>query len=597
MLFLKFIFKFVFFAIFIFFFLCIGIIFYLTQDMPALDKLKITSRNPSVTILSKDSEIIGAYGDMCEDMVRVQNLPPYVAKALISVEDKRFYEHFGLDLKGLFRALYKNYKTGHVVQGGSTITQQLAKNFLISQGAFLPTDRSIKRKVQELLMALKLEWKFSKDDILTLYLNRVDFGSNTFGIEAASRKFFDKPASELSLFEAAVIVGVLKATTSYSPIRSPKKATERAKLVLSLMKEEGYIDSVEINPDSLQRKKKIFESRYYSDWVLSIIPNYIGRIDKDLVVLTSFDSFIQQTCESSIQKVFQDLAKRLNVTQVSMVVMDYFGQVLSIVGGLDYSKSQYNRATKALRPPGSAFKTFVFLAGLENGMTPETLIDDSPYSKQIGNKLWKLSNFRWQSRGEISLKLAFAKSVNSIPPKILDIIGIEKVIEIVKRLGLTQDFKPDPSLAIGTGETTLLELTGAYATFPNGGIEVWPYGISEIRDKDGNILYQREEMSQKQILSETVVLQMKEMLSAVIGEGTGRNARPAIGGKTGSNGDKDAWFIGYDSKYVIGVWVGNDNNNPMKKQSVGSNMPAKIASEFFKAIEKCGKDSIEEIDN
>jgi penicillin-binding protein 1A len=568
----------------------LGILWF-SYDLPDIHQLQSTARKPGVTIQAIDGMVIGTYGDLYEDMVRVSDLPPHVPQAFIAIEDRRFYSHFGLDLIGLMRALYTNYKADRVVQGGSTLTQQLAKNFLFSQGMYDVNDRSLRRKIQEALLSIWLEWTFTKEQILTIYLNRVYFGAGTYGIDAAARKYFNKSARNLTVFESAVIAGLMKAPSRYSPARYPERAKKRAQVVLDQMVEAGYIKSAE--PYLQEQNKdngaisKENGAKFFADWVYDSIPNYVGAYDTDLVVITTLDLGLQKLAEEAALGTLEKMGKELGTTEIALVSMTPQGAVKAMVGGKDYNASQFNRATQAYRQPGSAFKPFVYLAGLESGMSPYTTFSDAPIS--VGN--WSPKNFRtwkarWKEGEEVSMIDALTHSVNTVTVRIAMQVGGPKIAAVARRLGITSHMMTDLSIALGTTEVTLLELVAAYATFANKGMSVWPYGIIEIRDKSGNILYQRQDVPETQVISDKHVHEMNKMLASVVERGTGRGAAigSPIAGKTGSNGDRDAWFIGYNKDLVTGVRTGNDNNKPMKKQSTGGRLPAKAFAAFMKPV-------------
>lgn len=584
----------------------IGILWF-SYDLPDVNRLQISVRKPSVTIQAKDGSVIGTYGDLYEEMVKISELPPYVPQAFMAIEDRRFFSHFGVDLIGVVRAIYTNYKANRVVQGASTLTQQLAKNFLFTQGMYEASDRSLRRKIQEAIMALWLEWKFTKEQIFTMYLNRVYFGAGTYGIEAASRKYFNKSARQLAVYEAAVIAGLLKAPSRYSPTNSPQKARERATVVLHQMVDAGYIKSVE---EYLQQQDQAPQDsinlqggRFFADWIFETIPGLVGAYDQDLVVLTTFDPQIQKYAEDATKSTMERMAKDLKTTEISLVAMTPGGAVKAMIGGMNYSKSQYNRATQALRQPGSSFKPFIYLAGLEIGMTPETTFSDGPIT--VGK--WSPKNFRtYRSVGELTMSQALMKSVNTVTVRIAMEVGAQKIANVARRLGITSDMIQDLSISLGTTEVTLLELVSAYATFANKGKSVWAYGIVEIRNRNGDILYQREADTEDQVIEPQHVHQMNEMLLNVVRHGTGRRAQlkcPTPGGKTtkkgepitytpdiqvagktGSNGDYDAWFVGFTPELVAGIWTGNDNNSPMHKNSTGSRLPAETFSAFMSPV-------------
>ena len=585
-------------GVWIFGFVMLGTLWF-SYDLPDINQLQNSARKPGVIIQAIDGTTIGAYGNLYEGMIKVSELPPYVPQALMSIEDRRFYHHFGVDFIGLVRAAYTNYKANRIVQGGSTITQQLAKNFLQTQGKYEIHDKSMRRKVQEVIMSIWLEWKFTKEQIMTMYLNRVYFGSATFGIEAASRRYFHKSAKELSVYEAAVIAGLLKAPTRYSPNSNPVRARERATVVLTQMVDAGYIRSVDehLKTVPVQSAEEIMDMKgahFFADWVYEQIPSIIGTYDQDLVIRTTFDPQTQRHAEIATKKVMDDMAKGFKTTQIALVAMTPEGAVKAMIGGMNYGKSQYNRVTQALRQPGSTFKPFVYLAGLESGLTPDSHFSDEPVS--IGG--WSPGNFRkYVPQGEISMQQALAKSVNTVTVRIAAHTGFRKIVKTARRLGITSDMISDWSVCLGAMEVTLLELTGAYATFANKGNSVSPYGILEIRTRGGSVLYQRENTDVIQVIAPTQLNQMNRMLTAVIQNGTGGRAKLScpVAGKSGSNADKDAWFVGFTSDLVAGIWTGNDNNAPMHKDSTGGRLPATAFAAFMKPIveKKTPEESLE----
>ncbi len=572
------------------------VLLWFIQDLPDLNRLQTNVRTPSITIQTLDGTVISTYGDVFDEMVRVQDLPAHVPQALMAVEDRRFYYHFGVDFIGLMRAAYENYRAKRVVQGGSTLTQQLAKNLLFTEGAFDVRDRSFKRKILEVLLSVWLEWKFSKDDILTMYINRVYLGGGTFGIEAAAQRYFNKSARELTVFEAAVIAGLLKAPSRYSPSSNPDKARERAKTVLQLMQEAGFIEDAQkyFNEGMhvLENNKQENSFKYFCDWIMELIPNFLNGLDRDLIVVTTLDPTMQRHADHVCVDYIKDMGAKLKTSQLGLLAMSPDGAVRAMIGGQDYKKSQFNRATQALRQPGSAFKMFIYLAAMEEGMNPDDMIDDGAVI--IGN--WRPSNYTWKTRGEVSIREAFARSVNSVSIRLMLKVTPRKVIEVARKLGITSPMEEHMSLSLGAIETTLLDLTSAFATYANQGRAVWPYGILEIRDKEGNILYRREEQPTQVIIKADALSKMRVLLRAVINEGSGRTANisPSVMGKTGSNGDTDAWFMGIREhiendvgfqNLVLGVWTGNDNNKPMAKHSTGSNLPTKVAAAFLRGPE------------
>ncbi|MDR0631117.1 MAG: transglycosylase domain-containing protein [Holosporales bacterium] len=633
----------------------LALFLWLNASIPSINSFTSRVRTPSVVIQAADGTVIANYGEFFEEFVSVTDLPPHVVNALLAVEDRRFYAHNGIDIIGLVRAMLQNLRAHRIVQGGSTLTQQLAKNMLISSGFYAVGNRSIRRKLQELILAAKLEARFSKNEILTLYLNRVYFGAATYGIDAASRRYFQKTAKELTLFESAILAGILCAPSRYSPTAHPKKSVERAKIALKYMESSGFIDGSwrdnidEWEASFIQQSQNKTEkgSRYFADWVFESIPSIIGPIDQDLTVVTTLHPAMQRQSEEICQKYYDEFYEEYKFSQAAVIAMTPTGAVLTMVGGLDYGKSQFNRATLARRQPGSAFKTFVYLSALEAGIDRDEKFDDSAFQQGT----WKPGNYKWKELGEISLFEAYVYSVNSVCVRVAKKVGIRNVIKTARRLGITSPLNVDLTLALGSPDITFLELVRAYAPFFNGGFLCQPYGIVEIRDKNGNVLYQRSENKKVRVVKSDPLEYMKAMMRAVIARGTGRaaNVSPNVMGKTGSNSSIDAWFLGgwirsqkseektngksddkadgkadgktddnanYDTKekddpdaakpddkadtedtselspdqilskcgVVLGVWIGNDSlRQKMAPHSTGGRLPTRIAGSIFKA--------------
>lgn len=574
------------------------VVLWLIQELPDIKQLQVGQRRPSVTIQSEDGTLLASYGDLHEEVIKLNELPPYVPQALMAVEDRRFYYHFGIDIIGLLRAFIRNYSAGRVVQGGSTITQQLAKNFLFTQGIFPHNDRSYKRKIQEVLLAIWLEWNFNKNQILTIYLNRVYLGTGTYGIEAAAQRYFQKSSRELTVFEAALIAGLLQAPSRFSPANSIERSQKRAKVVLGLMEDAGFITNAQqyLNAGIKELKalklREVKGYRYFTDWVYESITDYLGSLDRDVIVVTTLDTTAQQHAEHVVEHYINNFGKKLKVTQGAFVAMRNNGAIISMVGGKSYVQSQFNRVTHALRQPGSAIKPFVYLAAIENGMTPETLIEDTLI--QIGK--WAPKNYKYIPRGEVPLAIGLIKSINSVTIRIAMSVGVKDIIETVHRLGVLSDIKPDLSIALGTMEMPLLELVSAFGVFANNGHLVTPFGVLEIRDKRGKILYSYKKHKSEPVIEQSALEYMKHMLQRVVREGTARrcNIDDTMMAKTGSNGDKDAYFVGsrggvfeesdisHGVKGVIfGAWVGNDDFSDMHKSSLGGNLPLRMTKAFL----------------
>jgi penicillin-binding protein 1A len=560
---------------------------WLGYDLPDVKRLEAATRRPSITLLARDGTRFATLGDYYSHPIHAQKLSKHITQAFLAIEDRRFYSHWGVDVWGIMRAVARNVMAKGVVQGGSTITQQLAKNFLLSEGLFSYQDRSLRRKLQEVLLAVWLEAKFSKDQILTLYLNRAYFGGGAFGLEAASQRYFGKTAKSLTLYEAAVLAGLLKAPTKLAPTSNPEKTHERAAQVLVSMKEAGFITEAQYKgaqktDKALQQVKQgSMLGRYYCDWILEQIPGLIGPIMDDLVVTTTLDVPLQHLAERETAKIMTTDAEKLHCSQVGLVAISTSGAVRALVGGKSYGESQFNRATQALRQTGSSFKFFIYLAAIESGLSPETQVVDTPLT--IGH--WSPKNYKYESRGQISLCEGFAYSVNVVSARIARHIGTGAIHKLVRRFGIKTPLPNDLTIALGSGDATLLEMTAAYGAIPNEGYEVEPFGIVEIKTRQGKILYQHPGRTYRQLIAPEHVDQMRQLMSAVMEYGTGKNAAlyQACWGKSGtSQKHRDAWFIGFTSAIVTGVWMGNDDNQPMD-QVTGAKLPGKLWKNFMQA--------------
>lgn len=552
----------------------IGIAGYMVYALPGQDIFTIPKRTEGIVLLADNGEVLAESGMFLGDDVRLRDLPSYVPQAVLAIEDRRFRQHFGVDLVALARAMYRNFKAGRVVQGGSTLTQQLAKNL------FLKPERTIHRKVQEAILALWLEHKFSKDEILQLYLNRVYFGGGAYGVEAAAKTYFDKSARQLSLAEAAAMAALLKAPSRLNPKSNPKGSRKRSILVLSSMIKEGFITEAEAKravnrPADVKAIDYIPATQYIVDWVEELVPEYTGSKADGLIVQTSINPALQTVAERSLRRRLVNQGAKLNVSQGAMVVMNPTGEIVAMVGGKSYIKSQFNRAVSAKRQPGSAFKPFVYLSAVDMGFSPNSIVEDERFCIDR----WCPENYNKKYYGQVTLKSALARSINTVAVRLAVEAGPALVVSNAKRLGIKSKLESLPSIALGTSEVSLLELVGAYAPFANGGRGVFPNVIKRIVSTDGRILYERKGTGPGQVLDPTELGTMNNMLSAVVSGGTGKRARlegREVGGKTGTTQSyKDAWFIGYTAQYVAGVWVGNDDSKPTKRVTGGS-LPAQI---------------------
>jgi len=572
-----------------------AILFWMVRDVPDIGKISSLTRQPSIVIKDQNGQLLATYGDLFGRVRQLSELPVHTKNALLAVEDKRFYSHFGLDFLGIARAVYANRRAGRIVQGGSSITQQLAKNILIATGKFKHNDQSYKRKIQEVFLVLQLERKFTKDQILSLYLNRVYFGSGTYGIDAAAQKYFGKSAPELTLYESAIIVGLLKSPSKFSPHSSFKRATERAEIVIKLMKSAGFIKDADIEIAVGREQMKDFKGpdygvRYFTDWIRDSIQFYVDQ-EEDLEVITTLDLDMQKTAEKVIKHVLDEHGQAMKVSEAAFVAMSPDGAVKAMVGGKAHGFSQFNRVTQALRQPGSAIKTFIYLAALEYmGKSMNDIEDDSPYEKGT----WKPGNFKYKSEGEITYLKALQKSVNSVAIRTAEKVGVKHVKQMLEKVGIYSDMPDNLTIALGSGSITLLDYTAAYACFANHGRLTNPRGILAINDKFGNPKYRFVKYETPRIMSAKSYHELRNALNTVVTAGTGRRTDidGTVSGKTGSNGHRDAWFIGYRetkesrnnegfTDVVVGAWVGNDNNSDMHPKSMGSFLPAMITKTFL----------------
>ena len=546
--------------------------------MPDPKSAALDDRPPNVTVLAQDGAVLAERG-LRRGHVRLDALPAYLVQAVLATEDRRFYSHFGVDPLGLIRASLRNASSGAVVEGGSTITQQLAKNL------FLSPKRTLTRKVEEAVYAVWLEQRFSKDQILELYLNRVYFGGGTYGVEAASRRYFGRPARFVTLPQAALLAGLLKAPSRYAPTRSVKRAGARVDEVLDNMVEAGYLTPEEARganqqPLKLSAKDDDTGYAYTVDWVAELLPELVGEHDGDLIVETTIDAGLQRASQQALRRLLDGEGAARAAGEGAVVVLDPFGGVKALVGGRAYSTSPFDRALKAQRQPGSAFKPFVYLAALESGYAPDSVAYDGP----ITVAGWSPRNYTGNYRGKISLRDSLAHSINTVAVRLTAEVGPAQVVRTARRLGIHSTLHDRPSIALGTGEVTLLELTGAYAPFANGGQGVLPHIITRVRDGDGRVLYRRQRSTTGQVAALDHVGAMNDMLNATITLGTGKQAAiegHEAGGKTGTTQSfRDAWFIGYSAHYVGGVWIGNDSGRRMKKVT-GGTLPAKLWHEVM----------------
>jgi penicillin-binding protein 1A len=551
---------------------------YVTWGIPSTDDVWSDTTNPSLTIVDRNGRVILREGAQNAPPVDLEKLPVYVPQAVIAIEDKRFYKHMGVDIGGLTRALWENVSAGRVVQGGSTLSQQLAKNL------FLTNERTFRRKAQEIVLAFWLESKFSKEEILALYLSRVYFGAGAYGIEAAAERYFDKPAKQLTLPEAAMLAGLLKAPSRLNPAQQDTRAKARAKVVLDEMYSEGFIDAKRRDaamkaPLQISRSNPAGNLGYFRNWIDPQLARIIGDQRDDFIVETTLDLDAQRAGEKAVEEIVAADGVKLNATQGALLGMDSDGGVRAMVGGRGFGDSQFNRTTQARRQPGSSFKFFIYLTAMERGLSPFSIRNDAPLT--IGD--WSPGNYNDEFFGAVPLTTAYAKSLNMVAISISNEVGLRNVVDTTKRLGVRSKIEPYRSLALGAQEMTLIELTAAYGAMSSGGYKLEPFGITKVKRANGRVLWERRS-DRVRVIEDKPLKLTNLLMKRVVDAGTGTRARIAgrdVGGKTGTGNDyRDAWFVGYVPGMVAGVWVGNDNFAETKKVTGGS-LPARIWKDYM----------------
>ncbi|AWM10256.1 transglycosylase domain-containing protein [Bradyrhizobium symbiodeficiens] len=558
----------------------IGVVIYVGAHLPPIQSLEIPKRPPTIQIVGIDGSILAQRGEMAGANIALKDLPPYLPKAFIAIEDRRFYSHFGIDPVGILRALVTNVMHRGVSQGGSTLTQQLAKNLFLTQ------ERTVQRKLQEVELAIWLERKHSKDEILELYLNRVYFGSGAYGVEAAAQRYFGKSAKNVTVAEAAMLAGLVKSPSRLAPNRNPEGAEARARIVLAAMADAKFITDAQAqasigHPSYNVKPVGAGTINYVADWIGEVLDDLVGQIDESIKVETTIDPKLQSVAEAAIIDELAAKSVKFNVSQGALVAMTPDGAVRAMVGGRNYSESQYNRAVTAKRQPGSSFKPFVYLTALEQGLTPDTMRQDAP----IEVKGWRPENYTHEYFGAVTLTQALAMSLNTVAIRLGLEVGPKNVVRTAHRLGISSKLEPNASIALGTSEVSMVELVGAYAPFANGGLAVTPHVVTRIRTLSGKLLYMRQPEERNQVVDPRYVGMMNAMMRETLISGTAKKAEipgwPAAG-KTGTSQDyRDAWFIGYTANLVTGVWLGNDDNSPTKK-ATGGGLPVEVWSRFMK---------------
>jgi 1A family penicillin-binding protein len=561
---------------------------YYVAQLPDLDALLDGREGGSVTLLDARGEVFAWRGEQY-GVTRAEAVSPHLVNAVIATEDRRFYRHFGIDLRGTARAALVNYRAGATVQGGSSLSQQVAK--LI----WFDNTRTIERKIKEVPAALALEWRFTKDEILSIYLNRAYLGAGATGFEAASQRYFGKTAAEVTPAEAAMLAGLLRAPSRFAPTSDLGRAQSRADTIIGLMEEQGFLTAAQAaearaRPAVLSSAAAARAGGAFADWVMSSGPEFLTRsTSEDVEVLTTFDPRIQRAAEAGLAQVFETKLREGSRAQAAIVIMTRDGEVRAMVGGreLGGAEGQFNRATQAQRQTGSLFKTFVYAAALEQGAHPLDTVLDAPLTLQVpGSGSWSPQNYSREFLGEITLTEAFAKSINTSAVRVSEHAGRDRVRALARDLGINAPIAEGPSVALGASEATLLEMTGAYAGILNGGYRATPYGMRELRLKaDGTpLMAGGGDAAPMQVLDERTAGYMTWMMNRVVEAGTGTRAklpdRPAAG-KTGTtSAARDAWFIGFTADYVAGVWMGYDDNTPLTGVT-GGGLPAEIWHEVM----------------
>ena len=558
----------------------VGAVVWAGAHLPPIQSLEIPKRPPTIEIVGLDGSVLAQRGEMAGANVALKDLPPYLPKAFIAIEDRRFYSHFGIDPFGIARAAIANILHRGVSQGGSTLTQQLAKNLFLTQ------ERTLQRKLQEVELALWLERKHSKAEILELYLNRVYFGSGAYGVEAAAQRYFGKSAKHVTVPEAAMLAGLVKSPSRLAPNRNPEGAEKRTQTVLAAMADAKFITDAQAKASIGHLAIAVKPAgagtiNYVADWIGEVLDDLIGQIDQSIRVETSIDPKLQSVAEAAVIDELAAKSVKFNVSQGALVAMSPDGAVRAMIGGRNYADSQYNRAVTAKRQPGSAFKPFVYLTAIEQGLTPDTIRPDAP----LDLKGWKPENYSHDYMGAVTLTQALAMSLNTVAVRVGLEVGPKNVVRTAHRLGISSRLDANPSIALGTSEVSVLELVGAYAPFANGGLVISPHVITKIKTLDGKLLYARPADQLGQVIEPRNVALMNQMMQETLISGTARKAEiPGwmAAGKTGTSQDfRDAWFVGYTANLVTGVWLGNDDNSPTRK-ATGGGLPVEVWTRFMR---------------
>jgi len=564
----------------------LGMMVVLAFAVPAFDEINKdwrTQADFAVTFLDRYGNLIGKRGVLQDDTVQLEDLPDNLVKAVIATEDRRFFEHFGIDIFGTIRAVQQNARAGGVVQGGSSITQQLAKNL------FLSNERTLQRKIKEAYLALWLEANLSKREILKLYLDRAYMGGGTFGVGAAAEFYFGKKVQDLDLAECAILAGLFKAPTKYAPHVNLPAARLRANEVLTNMVQAGYMTEGQVigarrHPAVPIEHADASSPDYFLDWAFEQVKAHVDGKEKVLVARTTIDMRLQKAAEAAIESTLRESGDEYNVHQGALVSMDPDGAIRAMVGGRDYGASTFNRAVNALRQPGSSFKPYVYATALETGRyTPDTMVVDAPVS--IGN--WSPQNYGRSYKGRLTLRDALRQSLNTVAVRLSIATGRQPIADLAARMGVATPLKVTRSMPLGSSEVTVLDQATAYSAFANGGYRAYPRGLIDVRTTSGKVVYDAaaEAPPRQRVLAEQTVLGMIDMMHTVVEHGTGQRARlPGINvaGKTGTtNAYRDAWFVGYTGNFSTAVWLGNDNYQPTNKLT-GGILPAATWAKYMR---------------
>lgn len=559
-------------------------------NLPTAQALMDDRERGSVTMLDKNGDVFAWRGDQFGGLVTADTVSPHLRNAVIAVEDKRFYNHFGVSPRGIASAIRINLREGRSAlegHGGSTITQQVAKR------VFFPEMGGMERKIREVPRSLAMELKFSKDEILAIYLNRAYLGAGSFGFEAAAQRYFGKSARNVTAAEAAMLAGLLKAPSRFNPTSNLDRAHDRANLIIGLMEDQGYLspadaDRARENPAKLAPVARNASGNFFADWIMETAPDFLVEdTTNDLIIQTTFDPEIQRAAEEGVVKIFSEKVKEGSAAQAAVVVMSRDGAVRAMVGGRDTGlPGQFNRATQAIRQTGSSFKPFVYGAALETGWGGNSILEDAPFCIELPNQPdYCPTNYNDEFQGLMTMTEAFAKSINTVAVKVSEEVGRARVRAVANDFGIRADLIDTPALALGASESTLLDMTGAYAGIRSQGLQIKPYGFrTVVLQGERTPLFVQDQEDGIRVLSERAAGELIFMMTQVVDNGTGRRANLEdwqVAGKTGTTqGARDAWFLGFTSEYVAGVWMGYDDNSPLSGVT-GGGLPAEIWHEVM----------------